>query len=81
MSVQIKVKRKKPKGFQPVTLTITLETIEEVAALWTRTNLSSTVINDAQSCHTKVTALAEGVSCNDLWHELDDLLVGAGVTY
>ena len=68
----MKVKNKKSKTFEPITLEITIETPEELCDLWHRLN------KEANAVITKPNILkykAETIINMELWKEIDNLVV------
>ena len=72
----MRVERKREgKKFEPITLEITLETIEEVYDLWHRTNMSLSVVRGDQLYSSPSSYPTPGKECGmGLWLELDEIL-------
>jgi hypothetical protein len=59
--------------FQPVTVTIVIESLEELKALWHRTNIHMDKIEEAITNQCSVEFPDGDYHCSDLWLNLNNL--------
>lgn len=78
----MKIQSVNKKTFTPITLEITIETKQELAALWCALNSPERILRENTSGYTKVMAALEEDAQStlfDLFKEVDDYVINLGL--